>query len=218
MAVVASGSPLKLLEEQAGVPSVEVTEIMRQDGDYKKAVRLLSEGKTVEGFDELDRLGWVQEVPDKERYLRLAEAYLAASAEKKPDGSLKSALVVSPTHAEGDRITAVIRRELAAQGKLGEERELTAWVPLHLTEAERGEASSYLPGDMLQFHQNAKGYKSGQRLRRGHKAASRWTRPPGSRRTGLPRCTWPPATGCGSRRTGRRRTGGTGSITALSSR
>ena len=62
---------------------------MRQDGDYKKAVQLLSEGKTDEGFDELARLGWVQEVPDEERYLRLAEAYLAASAEKKADGSLK---------------------------------------------------------------------------------------------------------------------------------
>ncbi len=164
---VASGSPLKLLEEQAGVPSVEVTEIMRQEGDYKKAVRLLSEGNTAEGFDELDRLGWVQEVPDAERYLRLAEAYLDASAERKRDGSLKQALVISPTHVEGDRIQAVIRKELAAQGKLGEEREFTAYVPLHLTEAERGEGDSYLPGDMLQFHQNAKGYKAGQRVQVG---------------------------------------------------
>jgi conjugative relaxase-like TrwC/TraI family protein len=161
------GSPLRLLEEDAGVPSVEVSEIMRQQGDYRKAVHLLSEGKTDEGFDELDRLGWVQEVPDAERYLRLAEAYLAASAERKADGSLKQALVVSPTHAEGQRITGVIRDELAAKGKLGKEREYLAYVPLHLTEAERGEASSYLPGDMLQFHQNAKGYRSGQRVRAG---------------------------------------------------
>ncbi len=164
---VASGSPLKLLEEQAGVPSVEVTEIMRQEGDYKKAVRLLSEGNTAEGFDELDRLGWVKEVPDAERYLRLAEAYLAASAEHKRDGSRKQALVISPTHAEGERITAMIRSTLAAQDKLGEEREFTAYVPLHLTEAERGEANSYMPGDMLQFHQNAKGFKAGQRLQVG---------------------------------------------------
>jgi len=158
------GSPLKLLEEEAGVPSVAVTDIMRQEGDYKKAVRLLSEDKTVEGFDELDRLGWVREVKDGERYLSLAEAYLQASAEKKPDGSPKTALVVSPTHAEKDRITQVIRGELAAQGKLGEEREFTAWRPLHLTEAERGEAASYEMGDLLQFHQNAKGFKNGQRL------------------------------------------------------
>jgi conjugative relaxase-like TrwC/TraI family protein len=161
------GSPLRLLEEEAGVPSVEVSEILRQQGDYKKAVHLLSEGKTEEGFDELDRLGWVREVADEERYLRLAEAYLTATAERKSDGSRKRALVVSPTHAEGDRITAAIRQELAAQGKLGEEHELAAFVPLHLTEAERGEASSYLPGDMLQFHQNAKGFRSGTRLRVG---------------------------------------------------
>jgi ATP-dependent exoDNAse (exonuclease V) alpha subunit len=160
----ARGSPLRLLETQAGVPSVAVTEIMRQDGDYKKAVRLLSEGETIAGFDELDRLGWVQEVADKDRYVRLADAYLAASAEKKRDGSSKTALVVSPTHAEGDRITAVIRQELAARGKLGEERDLAAWVPLHLTEAQRGELDSYSAGDMLQFHQNAKGFRSGQRL------------------------------------------------------
>ena len=115
---VAAGSPLKLLEQQAGVPSVEVTEIMRQDGDYKKAAHLLSEGRTDEGLDTLDELGWVREVPDDERYLRMAEAYLAASAEKKRDGSAKRALVVSPTHAEGDRITGVIRKVLAAQGKL----------------------------------------------------------------------------------------------------
>ena len=158
------GSPLKLLEEEAGVPSVAVTEIMRQEGDYKKAVRLLSEDKVAEGFDELDRLGWVQEVPDGERYLRLAAAYLQASAEKKPDGETKTALVVSPTHAEGQRITEVVRGKLAAQGKLGEERTFTAWRPLHLTEAERGEAASYDAGDMLQFHQNAKGFRNGQRL------------------------------------------------------
>ena len=45
-----------------------------------------------------------------------------------------------PTHAEGDRITTVIRAELAAKGALGQEREFTAWVPLHLTGAQRGEA------------------------------------------------------------------------------
>src|SRR5262249_47673134 len=105
--------------------------------------------------------------PDNERYLRLAEAYLAASAEKKTDGSLKRALVVSPTHAEGDRITAVIRREVAAPRKLRESREVTPLVPPHLTPGGRGGASNYLPGDMLQFHQNAKGYKAGQRVRVG---------------------------------------------------
>lgn len=158
------GAPLKLLERAAGVPSVEVAEIVRQRGDYKRAVGLLSEGKVLQGVDELDRLGWVREVADETRYQQMASAYLEVSAEKKADGTAKTALVVSPTHAEGDRITGAIRHELAVRGRLGEERELTAWVPLHLTEAERGEASSYAAGDMLQFHQNAKGHKSGERV------------------------------------------------------
>lgn len=158
------GSPLKLLEEEAGVPAIAVTDILRQGGDNKKAVQWLSEGETARGFAELDRLGWVKEVSGGPRYLQLAEAYLKACAEKKADGKEKTALVVSPTHAEADRITATIRKALAAQGKLKGERELAVWVPAHLTEAERGEASRYAAGDMLQFHQNAKGYRSGTRV------------------------------------------------------
>ena len=77
-----------------------VTEIVRQDGDYKKAAKALAEGRTGEAIVELDKLGWIKEVDDEERYKELAAAYLSAAAEKKRDGSPKSALVVSPTHAE----------------------------------------------------------------------------------------------------------------------
>jgi conjugative relaxase-like TrwC/TraI family protein len=162
---VAQGTPLKLLEDEAGVPVVTVDEIIRQQGDYKRAVQLLSKGKTIEGFDELDKLGWIIEVPDEKRYLRLAEAYVQASAEKGKGGAPASVLVVTPTHAEAGRITDAIRADLSARSQLGEEREFRVWVPVHLTEAERGEARSYEPGYMLQFHQNAKGgFKAGQRL------------------------------------------------------
>ena len=98
---VTAGEPLKLLEETAGLRVAEVTEILRQQGDYKKAAEALSEGRTEEAFEELDKLGWIKQVPDADRYKQLAAAYLAAVAEKKKDGKPKSALVVSPTHAEG---------------------------------------------------------------------------------------------------------------------
>ncbi len=161
----AYGTPLKLLEKYAGVPSVAVTEITRQPkAEYKKIVRLLAEGKTDEGLDHLDRLGWLREAPDQERYLHLAAAYVDASSQRKADGSFKTALVVCPTHAERERVTEAIREELTAKKKLGEEKEYQVWVPRHLTEAERGQAENYATGDMLQFHQNAKGYKSGQRV------------------------------------------------------
>ena len=118
---VTAGEPLKLLEEKAGLRVAEVTEILRQKGDYKKAAEALSEGKTVEAFQGLDKLGWIKEVADADRYQQLADAYLSAVAETKRDGTPKSALVVSPTHAEAARITDAIRAGLKAEGKLKEE-------------------------------------------------------------------------------------------------
>ena len=47
---VTAGEPLKLLEEKAGLKVAEVTEILRQQGDYKKAAKALSEGRTEEGI------------------------------------------------------------------------------------------------------------------------------------------------------------------------
>jgi ATP-dependent exoDNAse (exonuclease V) alpha subunit len=161
---VTAGEPLKLLEELAGLPVAEVTEIMRQEGDYRKAAEDLSEGRTGEAFEELDKLGWIREVPDAERYEQLSAAYLAAVAEKKRGGGNKSALVVSPTHAEGDRITGAIRAGLKAKRKLGDERIVDVWVPTHLTEAEKADPAQYEPGQLLQLHQNAKGYTKGARL------------------------------------------------------
>ena len=142
---VARGEPLRLLEEKAGLPVAEVTEILRQSGDYKKAVEWLSEGKAAEAFAGLDRLGWIKQVPDAERYQALAAAYLAAVAEKKR-GEPATALVISPTHAEAARVTDAIRAALKAEGKLGEERTLLAWAPAHLTVAEKGDAAYYEPG------------------------------------------------------------------------
>jgi hypothetical protein len=66
------GSPFYLLQRLGGLEPATVKEIRRQKGRYKEAVELLSEGKTVEGFDVLDRdLGWVKELPDDERAKRL---------------------------------------------------------------------------------------------------------------------------------------------------
>ena len=161
---VTAGEPLKLLEDRAGLRVAEVTEILRQQGDYKKAAQALSEGRTEEGFEQLDKLGWIKQVPDAERYQQLAAAYLAAVSEKKRGGQAKSALVVSPTHAEAGRITKAIRDGLKAKGKLREERIVTGWLPGHLTEAQKADATEYDPGDQLQFSQNAAGYKKGSRL------------------------------------------------------
>ncbi len=161
---VTAGEPLKLLEERAGLRVAEVKDILRQQGSYKKAAQHLSEGRTAEGFEELDELGWIRQVSGADCSSQLAAAYLAAVSEKKKGGQPKSALVVSPTHAEADRITQAIRAGLKAQGKLGKEQAVTTWVPTHLTDAEKSDPTQYEPGDLIQFHQNAPGHKKGSRL------------------------------------------------------
>jgi conjugative relaxase-like TrwC/TraI family protein len=161
---VARGEPLKLLETKAGLPVAEVTEIMRQSGSYKSAVAHLSKGRTVEGFAELDKLGWIREVSDGERYKQLADAYQSAIREKKANGEQTTALVVSPTHAEARRITGEIRDLLKAGGVLKKERMLQTWIPLNLTAAQKADTTNYQHGDMIQFHQNAPGNKIGSRV------------------------------------------------------
>lgn len=161
---VTAGEPLKLLEDKAGLRVAEVKKILRQQGDYKKAAQALSEGRTGEAFEELDKLGWIRQAADGDRNQQLADAYLAGVAEKKKDGEYKSALVVSPTHAEGDRITLAIRDGLKAKGRLGKEGIVNAWVATHLTDAQKADATEYEPGYMVQFQQNAKGFKKGFRL------------------------------------------------------
>jgi conjugative relaxase-like TrwC/TraI family protein len=161
---VAAGEPLKLLEERAGLPFAEVTEIMRQTGSYRKAAKELSEGRTEQAFNELDRLGWVRQQKDEHRNGLLAEAYLSAVKEKKLSGAYKTAVVVTPTHAEREQVTTAIRSSLKKRGLLGDARTVHAWVPTHLTDAEKRDATQYEAGDLVQFSQNAKGYTKGDRV------------------------------------------------------
>src|SRR5579883_2862910 len=161
---VSAGEPLRLLEERAGLKVAEVTEILRQSGRYKDAAKALSEGKVADALDVLDKLGWVRELPDGERYQAMAEAYLKTAGEKKRGGKQKTVLAVSPTWAEAGRITVAIRDQLKGQGKLGEERVFDTWVPSHLTDAQKRDVANYEPGDVLVFHQNAPGYGNGARV------------------------------------------------------
>lgn len=156
---VERGAPLRLLETHAGLVSAEIKEIQRQSGEYKQAVRALSEGRVEDAFRKLDRMNAIREVPTGQRYKAIASDYVDALEKG-------SALVVSPTHAEGERITAEIRDLLKKDGRLsGKDRERNTLVNANFTEADRSDPMCYRPDDVLVFHQNAKGFKKGQTVR-----------------------------------------------------
>ena len=129
------GDALRLLETQAGLPAANVTEIIRQKGAYKDAVAAIARGETTEGFDRLVRLGWVVEAPDDEaRYALMGEDYAWRTR------AGKTALVVAPTHQEGERVTAAIRARLRDEGRLGVASDAVYPHPLHWTAAEKAQA------------------------------------------------------------------------------
>ncbi len=156
---VERGAALRLLEEESGLIPAEIKEIKRQKGEYKELVQSLSEGRTEDGFKALDKLHWIKEVPDEERYGVMARDYVDALH------AGKTALVVSPTHAEGAKVTTEIRSALRKSGRLKEdERTFQTLTASDLTTAQRADRVNYGPDDVLVFHQNAKEFTKGQKV------------------------------------------------------
>ena len=157
---VERGDALRLLEKHASLPAAELKEIWRQKADAHKAVVADLQGGNLEGaFKRLDKLGMLREMDADKRHEALATDYVAAVK------AGKSALVISPTHAEGERVTREIRAKLKAARKLGtDEREFIQFKNLQWTQAQRADARNYQAGQVVQFHQNIAGFRRGERV------------------------------------------------------
>jgi hypothetical protein len=110
------------------------------------------------GFNQLDKMGAIIEASGEERHKMLVADYLKAAGEG------KSALIIAPTHKEGDRLTGELREALKERGQIGtvehavKSRRATQW-----TDAEKRDARNYEPGMVVEFYQNAKGgFKRGE--------------------------------------------------------
>jgi len=146
---VARGDALRILEQEGAVTSVEVKEIRRQQGGYKEAVAYLAEHETDKGFEKLDGLGWINEKESGELYEQLAADYLAVIDQG------KEAVAVSPTHAEGDRVTDEIREGLKQRGVIkGYEQSVWRLRDLGWSPSRKQDQAQYEPGMVLRFSQN----------------------------------------------------------------
>jgi conjugative relaxase-like TrwC/TraI family protein len=158
---VEAGDAFRLLEKEAGVRLARLTEIRRQTHPgYKKAVEAIAQGTgkaAQKGFAALDKMGCVIEASGEERHRLLVADYLRAQEEG------ASALIIAPTHSEGQKLTDELRRALEERGALGKEREFIARRSTGWTDAQKGDVRNYEPGLVVEFHQNAKGFTRGDK-------------------------------------------------------
>ena len=158
---IEAGDAFRLLEKEAGVRLARLTEIRRQtDPGYKKAVEAIAQGSgkaAQKGFDALDKMGSVIEASGDERHGMLVADYLKAV----DDG--KSALIIAPTHAEGQKLTDALRTALKERGAIGKDHEFIARRSTGWTDSQKADLRNYEPGLVVEFHQNAKGFKRGEK-------------------------------------------------------
>jgi len=164
---VARGDAMRLLQDHGGLVCAEITEIRRQrHAPHREAVGMLAKGNIAGGFDKLDDLGCIQEVKDSERYKVLATDYLDA-LKAAPENAKRTevALVVTPSHVEGRKAAADIRKGMWARGMLEDEREHRHLTSLKWSPAQRGAAYNYERGHVVEFGRDTKGgFTKGERL------------------------------------------------------
>ncbi|MFM7315390.1 MAG: MobF family relaxase, partial [bacterium] len=163
---VTRGSLMNLLKKHAGIEPFRLSRLKRQKNpEYRQVVSCFAQGQTLEGFDRLERMGWIKEVDGMERYEILARDYADRLEET---GRWRDLLVVSPTHAELETVTESIRHELKERGQIErEEIYFDRLDPANLTEAERRDTRNYEAKhiDLIQFHRSAKGFSAGTRMK-----------------------------------------------------
>ncbi len=103
-------------------------------------------------------MGCIHEMAEPDAHRTIAYDYVTSLQKK------QSVLIVSPTHAEGAKVTAAVREELERTGALkGNPRKYDRMEDLRLTEMEKSKADQYQKGMVVQFHQNVADFKAGGR-------------------------------------------------------
>ena len=153
------GDGLRLLQEDGLIPA-ELRHIRRQTNEtYKAVVEEMAKGQAVEGLRKAQAAGFVTMIDaepddDDETYEQKADRLAAEEAARRVAKAYEkgdSNLVVAPTHALGRTVTAAIRKELQANGHIGEDTAtLSLLRQVDRYEAERRDAAHALEqGDLV---------------------------------------------------------------------
>jgi ATP-dependent exoDNAse (exonuclease V) alpha subunit len=156
---VEASDALRILEQESRMKSVSLTAVQRQtQAQYRDAIQTLRHSPE-QGFEKLEQLGAVREVPYLERAQAVASAYRALTSD-----SARSVLVVAGTHDEIERITDAIREDMKQRGELDRGIVSERYVPLQWTEAQKKDLVNYKSGQVLLFHRSSHGIEKHEAL------------------------------------------------------
>lgn len=156
-ASVVRGDALRILNTVGGIKTAEVNKIYRQRKEaYKDAVQDLSTGNIKTAFDKLNAIEAIKEIDPLNSNAQLVDDYILTLKKG------RTALIISPTHKQGEEITTMVREKLKREGLIGK-REISAkkLSNMNMTQAEKLDSRNYKNGHVLHFNQNLKGIKRG---------------------------------------------------------
>lgn len=156
---IEASDALRILERESQMKSISLTGVQRQtQPEYRDAIQTLRHSPE-QGFQKLEALGAVREVPATDRAQTVAAMYREQTADPS-----RRVLVVAATHEEIGRVTQAIRHDLAARGQLGQSVGMDRYVPLQWTEAQKRDLSNYQKGQVLLIHRGARGMEKHEAL------------------------------------------------------
>ena len=156
---VEASDALRVLERESQMKSVSLSGVQRQtNAQYRDAVETLRHSPE-QGFEKLERMGAVREVPFTERSRAVADLYREMTTDP-----ARRILVVAPTHEEIGRVTHAIRNDLSERGHLGQSITMDRYIPLQWTEAQKRDLSNYREGQVLLVHRTARGMEKHEAL------------------------------------------------------
>jgi conjugative relaxase-like TrwC/TraI family protein len=156
---VEASDALRILEQESHMKSVSLNAVQRQvHPEYRDAIQTLRHSPSL-GFEKLDALGAVREVPIQDRAHAIASAYREATSNPS-----RQVLVVAATHEEIGRATRAVRSDLTERGQLTEGITLNNHIPLQWTQAQKADLSNYREGQVVVFHRAVKGIEKHEAL------------------------------------------------------
>jgi ATP-dependent exoDNAse (exonuclease V) alpha subunit len=161
---VEASDALRVLEKESNLKSISLTQVQRQTSrGYREAIQELRHDPE-SGFDKLEAMSAIREVPWLDRAQAVQQAYTEAQAQPNAKDQPRSVLIVAATHEEIGQITEAIRAERKRTGQIGESVRVQRHVPLNWTTAQKSDARNYRVGQVLEFHRAVKGVAKNEAL------------------------------------------------------